>query len=58
MTGNARIAAGYNFAGYHDGDLAGFSYWARGPYLKVQAKFSEAAVAAWRDGMQSAWDNW
>ena len=58
FTGNARVAGGYNFAGYHDGDLAGLSYWARGPYLKIQSKFSEAAVAPWLEGMQSAWDSW
>jgi hypothetical protein len=45
LTGNARLAGGYNFAGFHDGDLAGLSYWARGPYLKIQSKFSEATVA-------------
>ena len=44
LTGNAR--------------LAGLSYWARGPYLKIQSKFSEAAVAPWLEGMQSAWDSW
>jgi len=50
---NARLAVGYNFAGYQDDDLAGVSYWARGPYLKVQLKYTEADVAGWLDGLQS-----
>ena len=58
FTGNARVPGGYNFAGLHDGDLAGFSYWARGPHMKIQSKFSEGEVAPWREGMQSSWDSW
>ncbi|MBI4551475.1 MAG: hypothetical protein HY710_04360 [Candidatus Latescibacteria bacterium] len=52
---NARMAVGYNFAGYHDQDFAGTSYWAHGPYMKVQVKFTESTVAGWLNGLQSFW---
>ena len=52
---NVRLAAGYNFSGYQDDDLAGVSYWAHGPYIKAQIKFSDAGVAAALDGLQSHW---
>ena len=42
---DARLAVGYNFAGYQDRDFSGGSYWAHGPYLKIQVKFTEAGVA-------------
>ena len=41
---NLRVAVGYNFEGYQDEDLANGDYWARGPYFKLQVKFSEHAL--------------
>ena len=55
MSHNSRLAVGYNFAGYQDRDFAGPSYWAYGPYLKIQVKFTEADVGAWLDGLQGLW---
>ena len=52
---NARLAAGYNFAGYQDRDFSGTSYWAHGPYLKIQIKLTEPAAGARLDGLQSSW---
>ena len=45
---NLRAAAGYNFEGYQDDDLADGDYWARGPYFKLQVKFSERSIAMTR----------
>ena len=52
---NSRLAVGYNFSGYQDEDFAGSSYWAHGPYLKIQIKFTEAGVGAWLGGLQGFW---
>ena len=52
---NARLAAGYNFSGYQDRDLAGVDYWAHGPYIKAQVKFTEAGVAGWLGGLRGLW---
>jgi uncharacterized repeat protein (TIGR01451 family) len=49
---SARVAFGYNFTGYHDSDFAGTSYWAQGPYLKIQMKFTEAGVAGILHGLR------
>ena len=50
---NARVAIGYNFAGFVDRDFSGSNYWAHGPFLKFQVKFTENAVAGWMNGRQS-----
>ena len=50
---NLRLGLGYNLAGYDDRDLAGLEYWSRGPYLKVQMKFSENGVGAVLDGLRT-----
>ena len=50
---NTRLAFGYNFAGYQDEDFAGMSYWAHGPYLKIQIKLSRSDVAGRLRGLQS-----
>lgn len=42
---NIRVAAGYNFEGYDDRDLADGDYWSRGPYAKLQLKFTEHTLA-------------
>ncbi len=55
MNRNARVAIGYNFAGYQDSDFAGLSYWARGPYMKIQVKLTEVGVASALHGLQSYW---
>ena len=47
---NARVAIGYNFAGFVDRDFSGSNYWADGPFLKFQVKFTENAVAGWMNG--------
>ena len=52
---NTRLALGYNFSGYEDRDFSGSSYWAQGPYLKVQFKFSGRDVAPLLNGLQSRW---
>ena len=52
---NTRLALGYNFSGYEDEDFSGSSYWAQGPYMKVQVKFSELDVAPLLNGLQSRW---
>ncbi|MFT5366863.1 MAG: putative repeat protein (TIGR01451 family), partial [Candidatus Latescibacterota bacterium] len=52
---NMRLALGYNFAGYHDGDFAGIDAWAQGPYLKIQVKFTESDVAAALKGFHILW---
>ena len=52
---NARLALGYNFSGYEDEDFAGSSYSARGPYMKVQIKFSDFDVAPLLNGLQGRW---
>ena len=48
---NTRLALGFNIAGYQDRELSGASYWARGPYMKVQIKFSERDIAAPLQGL-------
>ena len=50
---NTRLALGYNVAGNEDRDLSNASYWARGPYLKVQIKFSERDIASPLRGLNS-----
>ncbi len=52
---NARLALGFNFSGYEDEDFSGASYWAQGPYLKVQIKFSDIDVAPLLNGLQGQW---
>jgi len=55
LGGNARIALGYNFVGYHDSDFAGLSYWGQGPFMRIQVKFTEREVAGALDGLQTFW---
>ncbi len=55
VPGGARLALGYNLAGYHDADLAGPDYWGLGPYMKLQASITEAGVGALLDGLRSCW---
>ncbi|HPU84915.1 MAG TPA: OmpA family protein [Candidatus Latescibacteria bacterium] len=55
LGGNARIAFGYNFVGYHDSDFAGLSYWGQGPFMRIQVKFTERDVAGGVDGLQTFW---
>ena len=50
---NTRLALGYNIAGNEDRDLSNASYWARGPYMKVQIKFSERDIASPLRGLNS-----
>lgn len=50
---NTRVAFGYNFVGFVDRDFSGSNYWAHGPFLKFQLKFTENAVAGWLNGLQS-----
>jgi hypothetical protein len=38
---NLWLSAGYNFAGFTDKDLTGNEYTAKGPYLRLRAKFNE-----------------
>ena len=47
------MALGYNIAGNEDRDLSNASYWARGPYMKVQIKFSERDIASPLRGLNS-----
>jgi len=42
---NVRVAGGYNFEGYQDDDLADGEYWSRGPYVKLQMKFTERSFS-------------
>ncbi len=50
---NTRLALGYNLAGNEDRDFSNASYWARGPYMKVQIKFSERDIASALGGLNS-----
>lgn len=50
---NMRIAGGYNFKGFVDRDFSGDSYWAHGPFLKFQIKFTESNVAGLLSGLQN-----
>jgi len=38
---NLRVAAGYNFKGYKDQDLVDYQLWSKGPFLRMNLKFSE-----------------
>ena len=49
---NMRVAVGYNFVGFEDIDFSGNSYWAHGPFLKFQVKFTESNVAGLLSGLQ------
>lgn len=48
-----RLALGYNFTGFEDRDFAGNNYWAHGPFLKMQVKFTESTVGGWLHGLQA-----
>ena len=50
---NTRLALGYNLAGSEDRELSNASYWARGPYMKVQIKFSERDIASPLGGLNN-----
>ncbi len=50
---NTRLALGYNLAGSEDRELSNASYWARGPYVKVQIKFSERDIASPLGGLNN-----
>lgn len=38
---NFRVAGGYNFKGYKELDLVDYSLWSKGPFVRVDMKFSE-----------------
>ena len=48
-----RVALGYNFSGFDDRDFSGNNYWAHGPFMKIQIKFTERIVAGWLSGLQA-----
>jgi hypothetical protein len=50
-----RASVGYNFEGYQDEDLADGDYWARGPYFKLQVKFTERTFSDAARGFGGMW---
>jgi hypothetical protein len=46
---NLWLSAGYNFAGFTDKDLTGNEYTAKGPYLRLRAKFNENFFSGYED---------
>jgi hypothetical protein len=48
-----RIAVGYNFVGFENRDFSGDNYWAHGPFLKIQVKFTESNVGGLLGGLQN-----
>ncbi len=46
---NLWLSAGYNFAGFTDKDLTGNEYTAKGPYIRLRAKFNENFFSGYDD---------
>jgi hypothetical protein len=46
---NLWLSAGYNVAGFTDRDLTGNEYTAKGPYLRLRAKFNENLFSGYDD---------
>jgi hypothetical protein len=46
---NLWLSAGYNIAGFTDRDLTGNEYTAKGPYLRLRAKFNENFFSGYDD---------